>query len=159
MRPLPKHLRPHWRYLAIYLEAEPQVSLSRRDFQRHVWDAAKGLLGDVGAASVDLRVYTFRWEQGSGAAIVRTDRDYVSDARAVIASIDCHDNHPIGLRIAGVSGTVKSCEEKYLGRQLEPIEERTVVFENGDRRAWVRGQTVDILIDNDIIGATTLDIE
>ncbi|MEM4780340.1 MAG: Rpp14/Pop5 family protein, partial [Halalkalicoccus sp.] len=123
MRHLPKHARPKWRYLAVGIETWPDVDLSRGAFQRHLWYAGQNLLGDPGCADADLRVFGFEHGEGSGEAVVRTRRDTVEDARAALACIDEVEGAEVGVSVRGVSGTVKSCEEKYLGRRPDVSDE------------------------------------
>lgn len=159
MPPLPKHLRPRWRYLAVRLETVPDGELTRRSFQGAVWQAARTLVGDAGAAGLDLTVIRFSAADGDGEAVVRTRRGETDDARAVLASIRTVDGDPVGLRVVGISGTVRACEEKYLGRHAEATEQRTVVFDDAERRAAVRDDRVDVRVDGTDVGATTLDLQ
>lgn len=158
MKHLPKHLRPKWRYLAVGIESWPDAEISRRDFQRNLWYAGQNLLGDPGSADADLRVFSFRHENGVGEAVVRTRRDTVREARAALACIDEIDDQPAGVFVRGVSGTVRACEEKYLGRRPEGSEETTVVFGNADRAAVVRDGVVDVRAGDAYTGATDLDV-
>ena len=159
MKHLPKHLRPRWRYLAVEVETWPDATLDRSGFQRHLWFAAQNLLGDVGSAEVDLSVLRFDVTDGSGSAVVRTRRGDVDRARAVVACLDAVDDQPIGLRVRGVGGTVRACEEKYLGRAPEPSAQREVVFDGAKRPAAVRDGRVDVRTDGAFVGATVLDIQ
>jgi ribonuclease P/MRP protein subunit POP5 len=114
MKHLPKHLSPRWRYLAVALEARPDVSLSRGDFQRAVWYAAGNLLGDPGSADADLRVLRFSFADGEGHAVVRARRGEVDPARAALACVSEVGGDPVGVHVRGVSGTLRACAEKYL---------------------------------------------
>ena len=40
-------------------------------------------------------------------------------ARAAIASVGSIDGQPVGTRVRGASGTVRACEEKYIGGRPE----------------------------------------
>ena len=159
MKHLPKHLQPRWRYLAVGLETWPDADLDRNDVQRALWYSAQNLLGDTGSASMDLSLLQFRFDDGDGEALVRVRRGTVDDARAAIACIDEIDEHAVGIRIRGVSGTVRACEEKYMGRGREASEQRYVVFDGAERSALVRGGRVDVRTDGACVGATTLDLE
>ena len=159
MKHLPKHLRPRWRYLAVELEAAPDVHVSRSDFQRSVWFAAQNLLGDPGSTDADLRVLSFEWGDGLGEAIVRARRGEVGPARAALACVDSVRDDPVRLRIRGVSGTVRAASEKYLGGPLEPENEERVVFRNDSRRAVFRDGHVDVDHEGSFVGATRLDLE
>ena len=157
MKHLPKHLRPRWRYLAVGLESWPDARITRGDFQRDVWYAAQNLLGDAGSAEVDLTVYGFAFEDGTGHAVVRVRRGEVERARAAIACVDAVNGHPLGIRIRGVSGTVRACEEKYLHGPQVPTEERKVAFADAERRAVVRSPRVDARVGDGFLGGTELD--
>ena len=159
MKHLPKHIRPRYRYLAVVVSSWPDATLDRRDFQRAVWDATRDLIGDVGSAAVDPIVLRFTFDDGAGDAIVRTRRSEVDRARAAIACIDRIDGQPVGVRVAGTSGTVRACEEKYIGERQQSIDERNVVYENAERTAIVRDDRVDVRIDGAFVGATGLDLQ
>jgi len=158
MKHLPKHFRQRWRYLAVELETWPDADFDRGAFQRHLWFGAQNLLGDVGSASVDLSVLRFERDGPVGTAIVRTRRDEVTNARAVLATLASVDDDPVGLRVRGVSGTVRACEEKYLGRQPEPFAHDTVAFADAERPAVRRGGRLDVAIDGGFAGATQRDL-
>ncbi|TYL36599.1 ribonuclease P [Natronococcus pandeyae] len=157
MKHLPKHLQPRWRYLAIELEGWPDASIDRRAFQRECWYAGQNLLGDPGSAAADLTVVRFEFEEGVGSAIVRVHRGETEPARAAIACIDEIDGSPVGIRICGISGTIRAGEENYLGRRRQEFEERNVVFGNEERVAVVRDGSADVRLDDAFAGATDLD--
>ncbi|WP_435194496.1 Rpp14/Pop5 family protein [Natronomonas sp. EA1] len=157
MKHLPKHLRPRYRYLAVELEGWPDATLERGAFQRELWYAAQNLIGDAGSAACDLTVYGFTFEDGEGHAIVRVRHGETGRSRAVVACIDEIDGQPIRASIAGISGTVRACEEKYLGGPAEPPEERHVVFADADRRAHGRDERLDVRVGDGFVGATALD--
>jgi ribonuclease P/MRP protein subunit POP5 len=77
----------------------------------------------------------------------------------VLACLDEVDGAPVGVRVRGVSGTVRACEEKYISRPLESIEERHVVFEDAERRTVERSERIDVRVDDAFAGATELDFE
>ena len=159
MAPLPKHLRPKWRYLAVGIESWPDATIGRDDFQRRLWYSAQNLIGDPGSADLDLSVFRFRFDDGTGETVVRTRRDEVERARAVLACIDAIDGDPVGIAVRGVSGTVRACEEKYLGRGPEKHVRRDVVYEGAERSAIGREDALDVRTDGDFVGATELDIK
>ena len=155
---LPKHLRPRWRYLAVGLESWPDTDLDRHAFQRALYDAAQGLLGDAGSAELDVSVLSFRFAEGDGEAVVRARRGEVDRLRAALATVARVDGDPLGVYVRGVSGTVRACEEKYIRRPSEDSEKRNVVFAGSERRAVVRGDRVDAAVGDGHVGATALDI-
>jgi ribonuclease P/MRP protein subunit POP5 len=155
---LPKHLQPRWRYLGVEIETWPDASLSRGAFQRELWYAAQNLYGDAGSAAADLTVLHFDHEGAEGETVIRARRDAVASARAALACVDAVDDHPVGVRVRGVSGTVRACEERYLRGGARPPEERHVVFEGADRVAHARGSTLDVATPPGFVGATELDL-
>jgi len=159
MKHLPKHLRPRYRYLAIGIESWPDATFDRRAVQREIWNETRALLGDPGSAAVDPTVLRFDREGADALAIVKVRRDTVDEARAALACIDAVDGDPVGLRVRGASGTVRACEEKYLGGPPEPSEERTVVYQRQEHTAIVRSPRVDVQTGAGFLGATESDCE
>jgi ribonuclease P/MRP protein subunit POP5 len=158
VRHLPKHLRPRWRYLGVELESWPDADLSRGAFQRELWYAAQNLYGDAGSADADLTVLTFRHAEDRGETVVRARRGEVGRARAALACVDDVDGHPVGVRVRGVSGTVRACEERYLSGPTREAEQRHVVFGGAERTGHVCGRTVDVAGPDGFTGATELDL-
>jgi ribonuclease P/MRP protein subunit POP5 len=159
MKHLPKHLQPRWRYLAVEIEAWPDADFSRGEFQRELWYAAQNLVGDAGSADLDLTVLRFEFSDGVGDAIVRTRRGETDRARAVIGCISAVNGSDVGVRVTGTSGTVRACEEKYIGRPPIASEQRNVVIGNAEHSAVVRGQRVDVTTDDAFAGATEIDLQ
>jgi len=159
MKHLPKHLQPRWRYLGLELEAWPDTDLDRRALQRDLWYAAQNLIGDAGSAALDLTVYMFEFSDGRGSAVVRVRRGETERARAVIAALSTVDGDPVGVRVRGVSGTVRACEEKYIRRATEAPEQRQVVYRETECDAFVRAERVDVRTDDGFSGATDLDLQ
>ncbi|WP_224447277.1 Rpp14/Pop5 family protein [Haloprofundus salilacus] len=159
MKHLPKHLRPRWRYLAVGIETWPDAEFDRGAFQRELWYAAQNLLGDAGSADADLTVYGFELGLGTGEAVVRVRRGHVDEARAALACVDAVDDDEIGVRVRGVSGTVRACEERYLRGAAARSEKRHVVFEGSERTAVARDDARCVRLPSGVLGATELDFE
>jgi len=159
MKHLPKHLRPRWRYLAVGIETWPDADLDRGAFQRALWYGAQDLLGDTGSADLDLSVLRFRHAHGTGEAVVRVRRGEERRARAVVACLDAVSGQPVGVRVRGTSGTVRACEEKYMGHGRERPDQRHVVFDGARQSAVVRDGRADVQTDGGYIGAAAFDLE
>jgi ribonuclease P/MRP protein subunit POP5 len=101
----------------------------------------------------------FRFADGYGTAIVRTNRSTTSEARAAITTLTDVNDDPIRVHVMGISGTVQGCEEKYLGQDPISVTEQSVVFNNELRAAVVREKRIDVEIGDGFTGATTLDVE
>jgi len=158
MKHLPKHLRERWRYLAVELEAWPAASFGQRAFQCALWQSAQRLLGDAGSADAVCRVLQYRFEAGVGEAIVKVRRGTVESARAAVACVSEVEGEPVGLSVRGVSGTVRGCEEKYMGGPLKAEAETDVEFRGASQTGVVYGDRVDVETDDWFTGATTFDI-
>ncbi|GAB7008544.1 Rpp14/Pop5 family protein [Halorubrum trueperi] len=159
MKHLPKHLRPRRRYLAVGIETWPDADVGRRPFQRALWYAAGNLIGDAGSADADLTLLSFTHESGRGEAVVRVRRGHVDEARAAIACVSEVDGDPVGIRVRGISGTVRACEERYMGRAAANLTQRDVAFEGTERPGVARGDACDVRTDSGYVGAATFDIE
>mgnify|MGYP002760902284 CR=1 FL=1 len=159
MKHLPKHIRPRWRYLAVGIESTPETTIDRGTFQRELWYAAGNLLGDPGSADADLTVYDFEFDGGVGETIIRVRRGETDAARAALACVDEIDGEPVGVVVRGVSGTVRACEERYLGRQTGDFDQRHVAFADARRPAFERDDTVDVSVSTGFVSATELDFE
>ena len=161
MKHLPKHLRSRWRYLAVGIETWPDADadIDRAAFQRALWYAAQDLCGDAGSAEADLTVLAFDLADGDGGAIVRVHRGTESRARAAVACLTTVDGNPVGVRIRGISGTMRACEERYLNGRTGGVEQRDVVFENEPRPAVVRDTRLDVDAGDGFVGTTRLDFE
>lgn len=114
---LPKHLRPRWRYVAVAVETDG-AGLDRAAFERAARTAARTLLGEPGAADARLDPIDFERVAGpdDGAewrAILRVRRGEVEPARAALACVHAVDGVPVGVRVLGVSGTLRACRRRY----------------------------------------------
>lgn len=159
MKHLPKHLRPRWRYLAVGIEAWPDAVVGRRAFQRALWYGAGNLLGDTGSADAGLKLLSFSFSGGAGEAVVRVRRGHVEEARAAVACVSEVDGDPVGIRVRGTSGTVRACEERYMGRAAASSTQRDVAFGDAERSAVVRGDAYDVRAESGYVGAAAFDIE
>ena len=158
MKHLPKHIRPRWRYLAVKIEADPAADIDRGAFQRALWYAAGNLLGDAGSADADLTVFGFEFVDGLGKAVVRARRGETDPARAALACLDRVDGQPIGVVVCGISGTVRACEESYLGGRSPDLAEKSVAFADGRRSAICRDDVAEISLPEGFVAATELDL-
>ena len=80
----------------------------------------------MGSADADLTVVRFAFDDGTGESVVRVRRGEVERGRAALACVDAVDGDPVGVRVRGVSGTIRAGEESYLGRAGGLVDESTV---------------------------------
>ncbi len=155
---LPKHVRPRWRYLAVVFETPIEADVSRSAFQERLWAAGRSLFGDTGSAVTDLTVTRFRFKDGIGEAVVRVRRGGATRGRAALATVTEVEDDPVGTAVTGVSGTIRACEENYLGIDRQPINHELVTYDGASSEAARRGEAVDVTADSTVIGATTYDL-
>ncbi len=141
------------------IETWPDVDLGRRAFQRALWYSAGNLLGDAGSADAGLKLLSFSCSGGSGEAVVRVRRGHVEEARAAIACVGAIEGDPVGIRIRGISGTVRACEERYMRRAAGSSTQRDVAFGDAERPAVVREDAYDVRAGSEYVGAAAFDIE
>lgn len=158
MKHLPKHMRPNWRYVAVGVEADPDVDLARGAFQRELWYSAQNLLGDAGSADADGTIVRFAARAGDAEAVVRARRGEVEPLRAALACIETVDGADVAVTIRGVSGTIRACQEKYLTSATEPSRRDDVSVDGASGRAVVRGERVAVA-DDGWTYATTAELE
>lgn len=110
LEPLLPTLRGRKRYIAIeVLSDEP---IQRNAFINAVSYAGCSLLGDFGFSKCGVSVLGF--EDNTG--IIMCKHTAVSETIAVLAFMTGVDGQSVIVRSAGVSGTVKGAETKYLKR-------------------------------------------
>ncbi len=111
---LPKHLRPRWRYVAVALETP--ATLDGDAVERAAGRSARALLGDPGAA--DARLDLIECTRVDAAepwrAVFRVRHGEVETARAALACVHAVGGAPVGVRVVGVSGTLRACRRRYL---------------------------------------------
>lgn len=108
LEPLLPSLRGRKRYIAVVVLSDAPIQ--RNAFINAVSYAGCSLLGDVGFSKCGISVLGFEGNIG----IVKCRHTAVSEAIAVLAFITNVDGQAVVVRSAGVSGTVKGAETKYL---------------------------------------------
>ena len=108
MKPLPSSMRERKRY--IVFEVLSTEKIDRSELIDELRSSASSLLGDVGAASCNLWMLDFDGRRG----ILRCAHDKTAMVRAVLATINRVHGIRVGVRVLGISGTVKSATEKFM---------------------------------------------
>jgi RNase P/RNase MRP subunit POP5 len=108
MEPLLPSLRKRKRYLAIEILSDSQIQ--RASFISAVSSSGCALFGEAGYSKFGVTVLGFEDNLG----IVKCLHTSVSETIAVLAFITNIDGQPVLIRTAGVSGTIKGAEIKFL---------------------------------------------
>ncbi|MDZ7850567.1 MAG: Rpp14/Pop5 family protein [Halodesulfurarchaeum sp.] len=136
------------------IETWPEAEIETRAFTEALWSAERSLLGDAGAAAVDLQVLQADFRSGGGSAIVRVRRDAVERARSTLACLSAVDGQPVRIGVRGVGGTVRSVREHYLGGPPEPTGTESVVYRGESAVAVRREDRVDVDFGDTFVGTT-----
>ncbi len=108
MEPLLPSLRKRKRYIAVEIISD--VPVQRNAFIAAVSQAGCAVLGDVGFAVCGISVLGFEGNAG----IVKCWHTSVSQTVGVLTFITMIDGQKAIVRTAGVSGTVKGAQTKFL---------------------------------------------
>lgn len=110
---LPPTLRPRARYLAY--EVISDTKLEFIDVMNAIWFSVIGLLGELGAAEVQMRIIKDSWKADKQAGLLRVGHTAVEPVRAALALAARIGDVPIIIRVLGVSGTIKGARKKFFG--------------------------------------------
>lgn len=145
---LPKSLRPRNRYVFFEVETLPDASFGEHDLRRALWFEAQNLYGDVKSAETRAELLEYDGDATIGLGIVRCAHDRVEETRAALACVDEVRDDPVGVRVVGVSGTLKAGRNRY--GETPTVEETTVE----DSPAWRRGDALDLRTDDGFMCGT-----
>ena len=106
---LPPSLRERKRYLVFEVISEREID--KRELLKEIWDSTYSLYGDVGASESKLWLigYDKKKDGGvdTGVGILRCAHDKVEEVRAALACIHTVKEARVGIRVVGISGTIK----------------------------------------------------
>ena len=110
---LPPSLRPKSRYIVFEVRSEHVVSFD--DFNNTLWNSAMGLLGELTAS--ECRIWTIRnmYDDKSQRGVLKCAHDRVEHVRTALSVITMVSESRALVRVLGVTGTIKSARNKYLG--------------------------------------------
>ena len=116
LKVLPPTLRKNNRYLTVDIKITTPIS--KDDLVGIVWDACVRFQGESNTANFNLWVMRFfemdkQNDYYCYKAIVRCQRDFVSDVRSSLALVSRYNNSQISITTIGLSGTIKS-SQKYI---------------------------------------------
>ena len=111
LKVLPPTLRKNNRYLTLDIKITSPIS--KDDLVTIVWDACVRFQGEANTANFNLWVMKFfeineHDDYYSYKAILRCQRDFVSDVRSALALTNKYNNSRIAITTVGLSGTIKA---------------------------------------------------
>ncbi len=101
-------LRPRRRYMAFEIDSEEVVP--SRGLIAEIHSSQSSLFGDAGSSRNRLKLISFDGRFG----LLRCNHNYISETRAILASIYAVSGIRAACHVKGVSGTIKSATEKYI---------------------------------------------
>ncbi len=121
----PKHLPPTLRSKSRYVVFEiiSEVPVSYSDFMTALWSSSRDLLGDLGSSELRLWVVKNLYDAKNQHGVIKCSHDRVEQVRALLSTIKMVAEVHAIIKIIGVTGTIKSARNKYLGmRDLHAYE-------------------------------------
>jgi ribonuclease P/MRP protein subunit POP5 len=108
---LPPSLRERKRYLLFEVISKREID--KRELLKEIWDSTYSLYGDVGTS--ESRIWLIGYDQKKdadtgadvGVGILRCAHDKVEEVRAALACIHSVNEARVGIRVVGISGTIK----------------------------------------------------
>ena len=110
---LPPTLREKERYIVFEIISESPVLY--QDFSKALWFTASSFLGDLGAAESHPRIIKNLYSERMQRGIVRCRHDRTEHVRAALAMIRKIGGKDSVIKVLGITGTIKSAKNKYLG--------------------------------------------
>lgn len=110
---LPPTLREKDRYIVFEVISESPINY--QDLSKAIWFSSASLLGDLGSAESQARLVKNLYEEKSQKGIIRCRHDKTEQVRAALAMIRKIGGKESIVKVLGITGTIKSAKNKYLG--------------------------------------------
>lgn len=110
---LPPTLRDTYRYMVFEIISKKDISFV--EIVEAVWKAALGLFGDAGTSEMGVWVPETLYDRAKKRGVIRASHTGVEMIRAAIASIREINGVPVIFVVTGVTGTIRSAKNKFLG--------------------------------------------
>lgn len=110
---MPPSLRPKARYVVFEIISDRAVTFE--DFATALWNSVLNLLGELTAS--ECRIWPIRNLYGdrSQRGVLKCAHDRVEHVRTALSLITMLGESKAAVRVLGVTGTLKSARNKYLG--------------------------------------------
>ncbi len=111
---LPPSLRDNQRYIVFEIISKKDVRLD--NVVNAIWSASLQLFGEVGTSKFKMWVPSQLFDAGRKRGVMKTTHDSVEEVRAVLASIKEIEGESVIFYVHGVTGTIKSAKNKFMGQ-------------------------------------------
>ena len=110
---LPSSLRSKSRYIVFEIISESPVEYD--NFRDALWNSIINFLGEFGSSDANLRILKNLYDTKSQRGVIKCRHDMVEHVRTSLSLIAIIGESRVAIRIHGVTGTIKSARNKYLG--------------------------------------------
>ncbi|MFH1631279.1 MAG: Rpp14/Pop5 family protein [Candidatus Aenigmatarchaeota archaeon] len=110
---LPPTLRTRGRYVIFEIVSESKLSYA--DFSAAMWNSLLDLMGELGVSEARCWLIKNLYDDKNQRGVIKCAHDRVEHVRASLAFIHTIGDTRATVRILGVTGTIKSAQQKYLG--------------------------------------------
>jgi len=110
---LPPSLRTKGRYIVFEIVSEMRLSYS--DFSAAMWNSLLDFIGELGASEARCWLIKNLYDEKAQRGVIKCSHDKVEHVRAALALLHTIGDTRATVRILGVTGTIKSAQNKYLG--------------------------------------------
>lgn len=113
LKTLPSSIRKKERYIIFKIESDETYSLG--EVVDGIWQELLSFLGERTVAEANPWVMGDLFSTNNQIGGIRVHKDHVEDVRTALALIDQIDRSKACIHVLGVSGTIQSARDKYLG--------------------------------------------
>ena len=110
---LPPSLRSKTRYIVFEIISDSPIEY--KDFIDALWNSTTHFLGELLTADSQLRVLRNLYDNKSQRGVIKCRHDMVEHVRTSLSMISIISEIRVVIKIDGVTGTIKSARNRYLG--------------------------------------------
>jgi ribonuclease P/MRP protein subunit POP5 len=110
---LPPSLRAKSRYVVFEIISEKPATFA--DFTASVWNSMMGFLGELQASEARVWIIRNLYDEKTQRGVMKCSHDRIEHVRAALSMIQMVGETRAIVHIIGVTGTIKSARNKYLG--------------------------------------------
>ena len=123
LNPLPPTLREKQRYLVFEIISKKEFELG--EVVSAIWNSALQTYGEVCVSSFSLWIPGNLYDKTKKKGIAKCNHNSVEQMRSVLATIKEIEGNPVCFMVTGVTGTIKSAKNKFMGiKTLEEFSEK-----------------------------------
>jgi ribonuclease P/MRP protein subunit POP5 len=110
---LPPSMRPKYRYIVFEIISSEPVEYN--DIITSIWNSALAFLGELESSKLNMWIIHNLFDAKTKRGVIKCDHRFVEQMRVILTLIQLIGESRVCFKILGVTGTVKSAINKYLG--------------------------------------------